>query len=81
MLLHHTMVSSKKKSKSDGMECWGRCGFVYVCTRGHLSGDLNDAKIQAIAKSGVRAVGREKRKSIGLKKACLRSSKISVAGS
>lgn len=56
---------------------------MYVCTRtrGHLSGDLNDAKIQAVAKSGVRAVGREKRKSKGLKKVCLRNSKISVAGS
>lgn len=57
--------------------------YVYVCTRtrGHLSGDLNDAKIQAFAKCGVRAVGREKRKSKGLKKVCLRNSKISVAGS
>ena len=42
---------------------------------------LEWCKMEVIAESGGRAVGREKRNSKGRKEACLMNSKISVAGS
>ena len=68
------------------MESCGRCVSVCVhmcaCTcMWAFEQRLEWCKVEVIAESGGRAIGREKRNSKGLKEACLMNRKISVAGS